>query len=42
MTMGSLVLLILAIFEAGAPTNTMMYSAVRCLKPTPVLPGAGN
>ena len=39
MTMGSLVLLILAIFEAGPPTNTMMYSAVRCLKPTPVLPG---
>ena len=39
MTMGSLVLLILAIFEAGPPTTTMMYSAVRCLKPTPVLPG---
>ena len=33
MTMGSLVLLILAIFENGAPTNTMMYSAVRSAKP---------
>ena len=36
MTMGSLVLLILAIFENGAPTNTMMYSAVRCQTQRPL------